>query len=166
MFSTGGCSDSKVVDEQAAAEATTSLLYSYLSGASLIHDVGYIDSGVNASLESLVMCEEIMGMVRQFGKGVCTDESHLGLEVIDDVGPAGEFVTNEHTYQHWSEWFRPELQDRADYDTWTEEGKKSMNDRINEKTEKILSEYETEPLDEKLHAELKEIIDAAEKRHA
>ncbi|MDY6904705.1 MAG: trimethylamine methyltransferase family protein [Thermodesulfobacteriota bacterium] len=166
MFSTGGCTDSKVVDEQAAVEATTNLFYAYLSGASLIHDVGYIDSGVNASLESLVMCEEIMGMVRQFGKGVCTDEAHLGLEVINEIGPAGEFVTHDHTYQHWGEWFRPQLQDRADYDTWVEEGKKSMNDRINEKTEQIINEYETEPLDEKLSGELKEIIDAAEKRHA
>ncbi len=166
MFSTGGCTDSKVVDEQAAVEATTSLFYSYLSGASLIHDVGYIDSGVNASLESLVMCEEIMGMVRQFGKGVCTDESHLGLEAIDQVGPAGEFVTHDHTFEHWSEWFRPQLQDRADYDTWVDEGSKSFNDRLNEKTEDIIKNYEPEPLDEKLHAELKEIIDAAEKRHA
>ncbi|MFW6413725.1 MAG: trimethylamine methyltransferase family protein [Verrucomicrobiota bacterium] len=166
MFSTGGCSDSKVVDEQAAAEATTSLFYSYLSGASLIHDVGYIDSGVNASLESLVMCEEIMGMVRQFGKGICTDESHLGLEAINDVGPSGEFLTNDNTFKHWSEWFKPKLQDRAMYDTWVAEGKKSMNDRINEETDRILKEYEPAPLDEDLRKELNKIIDAAEKRHS
>ena len=166
MFSTGGCSDAKVVDEQAAAESTTSLLYAYLSGASLIHDVGYIDSGVNASLEALVMCEEIMGMVRQLGKGVCTDEAHLGLEVIDEVGPAGEFVTHDHTYDHWGEWFKPQLQDRADYDSWVDEGSKSFNDRLNEKTDQIIAEYEPEPMDDKLVAELKAVIDAAEKRHA
>ena len=166
MFSTGGCSDSKVLDEQAAAEFTTSLFYSYLSGASLIHDVGYIDSGVNASLEALVMCEEIMGMVRQFGKGICTDEAHLALEVIDEVGPAGEFVTHDHTFDHWGEWFKPQLQDRADYDTWVDEGSKSMNDRILEKTDQIINDYETEPMEDKLVVALKEIIDAAEKRHA
>ncbi len=166
MFSTGGCTDSKVVDEQAAIEFTTSLFYAYLSGASLIHDVGYTDSGVNASLEALVMCEEIMGMVRQFGKGVCTDEAHMALEVIDEIGPGGEFVTHDHTYQHWREWFRPQLQDRADYDSWKEEGENSMNDRINEKTDRIIKDYEPEPLDKKLKQELTAIIDAAEKRHA
>ena len=166
MFSTGGCTDSKVVDEQAAIEFTTSLFYAYLSGASLIHDVGYIDSGTNASLEALVMNEEIMGMVRQMGKGICTDEKHLALEVIDEVGPGGEFVTHDHTYDHWGEWFRPQLQDRADYDSWTDEGSKSMNDRINEKTEKIIAAYEPEPLDDTVRQELKAIIDAAEKRHA
>jgi len=166
MFSTGGCSDSKVVDEQAAAEATTNLFYSYLSGASLIHDVGYIDSGVNASLESLVMCQEIMGMVRQFGKGICTDEAHLGLEAIDEVGPSGEFLTHDSTFAHWKEWFQPKLQDRAMYDTWVAEGKKTMNDRINEETERILKEYEPVPMEEGLRKELKEIIDAAEERHS
>jgi len=166
MFSTGGCTDSKVVDEQAAIEFTTSLFYAYLSGASLIHDVGYIDSGTNASLEALVMNEEIMGMVRQMGKGVCTDEKHMALEVIDEIGPGGEFVTHDHTFDHWGEWFRPQLQDRADFDSWTDEGSKSMNDRINEKTDKIIAEYEPEPLDDKVKQELKAIIDAAEKRHA
>src|SRR6056297_3122140 len=81
MFSTGGCTDAKVLDEQAAAEQMMNLFYSYLSGANLIHDVGYIDHGTNASLESLVLNQEMMGMVRQFGKGINTDDDHLALDL-------------------------------------------------------------------------------------
>ena len=41
MFSTAGCSDSKTLDEQAALEAALSIMAAGLSGANLIHDVGF-----------------------------------------------------------------------------------------------------------------------------
>lgn len=166
MFSTGGCTDAKVVDEQAAAEMTTNLFYSCMSGASLIHDVGYIDSGTNASLESLVLNEEIMGMCRQFCKGIDTEEEYLALDLINEIGPGGEFVTTEHTFKHWKEWFLPKLQDRSDYETWINNGSKSMSDRINERTLHLLDTHEPEPLDEDLHKELVEITHRADRRHS
>lgn len=166
MFSTGGCSDSKCLDEQAAIESTISNLTAYLSGANLVHDVGYIDSGVNASLESLVMNDEIIGMVRQMGKGVRTDEEYLALKEIDEVGPGGEYVTHDHTYEHWREWFLPKLMDRSDWETWNNEGAKSMSDRVNEETQRILDTHEPLPIDDDARKALKEIIDAAEKRHS
>ncbi|HMB32004.1 MAG TPA: trimethylamine methyltransferase family protein [Desulfohalobiaceae bacterium] len=166
MFSTGGCSDSKAMDEQAAIECSTSLYYAYLSGANLVHDVGYLDSGVNASLESLVMCNEVIGMVKQIGKGISTEDEYLALDLIDKTGPGGEFLTSDHTLQHYKEWFQPKLQDRSDYETWVREGKKTMLDRINVETDRILNEHQPEPIEDKLYKELKQIIDDAEKRHA
>jgi len=166
MFSTGGCSDAKVLDEQAAIESTISLLTSYLSGANLVHDVGYIDSGVNASLESLVMNDEIIAMVRQVGKGIKTDEEHLALKIIDEVGPAGEYITHDHTYEHWRDWFLPKLMDRSDWETWHDEGATTMLDRVNAETQRLLDTYEPEPIDEKIKAELKKIIEDADKRHS
>ncbi len=166
MFSTGGCTDSKILDEQAAAEQMMNLFYSYLSGANLIHDVGYMDHGTNASLESLVMNEEMMGMVKAFGKGINTDDDHLALELIEKIGPAGEYVTSGHTFDHWKEWFMPKLQDRSDYETWKQNGSKTMLDRVKERTQHLLDTYEPEPLDEKLKKELKEIASAADARHS
>ena len=165
MFSTGGCTDSKILDEQAAAEQMMNLFYACLSGANLIHDVGYIDHGTNASLESLVLNEEMMGMVRQFAKGINTDDDHLALDVIEKVGPGGEYVTTDHTFDHWKEWFLPKLQDRSDYETWKNNGSKTMLDRVKERTQELLDTYEPEPLDEKLEKELKDIIKKADKRH-
>ncbi|MFP4202772.1 MAG: trimethylamine methyltransferase family protein [Opitutales bacterium] len=166
MFSTGGCTDAKVVDEQAAAEMTMSLFYASLSGANLIHDVGYIDSGTNASLEALVLNDEIIGMCRQFCKGINTEEEYLALDLIDKQGPAGEFFTTDHTYQHWREWFLPKLQDRSDWETWRAGGSKSMSDRLNERTQHLLDTYETEPIPEDLYKEMKEIVAAADARHS
>jgi len=166
MFSTGGCTDAKIMDEQAAAEQMMSLFYAHLSGANLVHDVGYIDHGTNASLESLVLNQEMMGMVKQFGKGINTDKDHLALDLIEKVGPSGEYVTSDHTFDHWKEWFMPQLQDRSDYETWKANGSKTMLDRVKEKTNQLLNEYEPQPLDEKLEGELREVIRHADERHA
>jgi len=165
MFSTGGVTDSKVLDEQAAAEMMTSLLYAYLSGAALIHDVGYADSGTNGTLEALVLNQELIGMVRQFGKGIDTSDEQLALDLIDQVGPGGEFLTQDHTYKHWRSWFMPKLQDRSDWETWVAEGKKTMLDRVREETDRILGVHEPEPIPKDLHAELRAIVEAADERH-
>jgi trimethylamine--corrinoid protein Co-methyltransferase len=165
MFSTGGCTDSKILDEQAASEQMMNLFYSYLSGANLIHDVGYIDHGTNASLESLVLNQEMMGMVKQFGKGINTDDEHLALNLIEKVGPGGEYVTSDHTFDHWKEWYLPDLQDRSDYETWVQNGSKTMSDRVKERTQHLLDTYTPTPLDEKLEKELWELVHAADKRH-
>ena len=166
MFSTGGCTDSKCLDEQAAAEQMMNLFYAYLSGANLIHDVGYMDHGTNASLESLVLNEEMIGMVKQFGKGINTDDDHLALELIEKTGPGGEYVTTDHTYDHWKEWFLPKLQDRSDYETWKKNGSKTMLDRVKERTQNILDTHKPEPLEDNLKKELREIISDADKRHS
>ncbi|MFO7761313.1 MAG: trimethylamine methyltransferase family protein [Desulfobia sp.] len=166
MFSTGGCSDSKALDEQAAIEMSTNLYYAFLSGANLVHDVGYMDSGLTASLDSLVMCDEIIGMIKQIGKGINTEEEYMALQLIDKVGPGGEYLTSDHTLKHYKEWFQPRLQDRSDYDTWEREGKKIMIDRIRQERERILSQHIPDPIDENVLKELKKIIEEAEIRHA
>jgi len=166
MFSTGGCSDSKILDEQASAEQMMNLFYAYLSGANLVHDVGYIDHGTNASLESLVLNEEMMGMVRQFGKGINTDKDHLALDLIEKQGPGGEYVTTDHTFEHWKEWFMPKLQHRGDYETWKADGSKTMSDRVKERTDELLKTHQPEPIEDKLKQELHKIIADADKRHS
>lgn len=166
MFSTGGCSDSKILDEQAAAEQMMNLFYAYLSGANLVHDVGYIDHGTNASLESLVLNQEMIGMVKQFGKGINTDDEHLALDLIEKQGPGGEYVTTDHTFEHWKEWFRPKLQDRSDYETWVKNGSKTMGDRVKERTQYLLDNHKPEPLEDGLKKELRKVCEDADKRHA
>ncbi len=166
MFSTGGCTDAKILDEQAASEQMMNLFYSFLSGANLIHDVGYIDHGTNASLDSLVLNDEMMGMVRQFGKGINTDDEHLALDLIEKQAPGGEYVTTDHTFKYWKEWYLPTLQDRSDYETWKGNGKKTMGDRVKERTQHLLDTYNPIPIDPKLKEELHKIIDDADKRHS
>jgi len=97
FFGTGGCSDSKLPDEQAVAEATTSLLMAMLTGTNLIHDIGYIDGGNTGSLEMVVMLDEVFSMLGRIVRGMRIDEETLALDVINDVGSGGHYLSHEHT---------------------------------------------------------------------
>ena len=165
MFSTGGCSDSKAVDEQAAIEATLSLHTAMLSGASLVHDVGYLESGLNGSLQMLVLCDEIIDMVKHIGKGIRVDEDSLALEVIDRVGPGGQFLSEDHTLEHYRKnfWF-PKLLDRSNYETWVGDGKKTLGERVEEKMNHILETHQPAPIEEEVVREMKKIIKKADER--
>jgi trimethylamine--corrinoid protein Co-methyltransferase len=163
MFSTGGCSDSKVVDEQAAIEATFSLYTAMLSGASLIHDVGYLESGLNGSLQMLVLCDEIIDMVKHVGRGIRVDEETLCVDVIDRVGPGGQYLSEDHTLENYRKdfWF-PKLMDRSGYESWLAEGGKTLRERVDEKMNQILETHRPAPIDEALTREMKSIIKKAD----
>jgi len=80
IFGTAGASDTQAVDVQAGAEWGYSLLTSALSGTNLIHDVGYQESGLSGSLESLVICDEIVGMIKRVIDGFEISEETLAME--------------------------------------------------------------------------------------
>ena len=77
-FSYAGMSDSKTLDEQWSAEAALSMAYGSLSRATLLHDVGYLESGLQSSYESIVLGDELVGYARQFMREVPVDDYSLG----------------------------------------------------------------------------------------
>ncbi len=166
MFSTAGCSDAKVLDEQAAIEATGSLLTAALSGANLIHDLGYLESGLVGSGDMLVMCNETIGYVKRILRGVQVDEESLAVDVIDRVGPSGEYLTDKHTLHRFKQefWF-PTLIDREGYENWADRGRKPMRQRVREKVLDIIENYEPQPIAGDVLERMKAIVAAADERH-
>ncbi|MBM4044716.1 MAG: trimethylamine methyltransferase [Planctomycetes bacterium] len=110
MFSTAGCSDSKVLDEQAAVEATFSVLTAALSGANLIHDVGYLESAMVGSFDMVVLSDEVIGMAKRLVRGIEVNDETLAVDVIRAAGPGGNFLAEDHTYRHFKQefWFPKE----------------------------------------------------------
>ena len=146
-WGTAGCSDSKLPDEQAAIESTFSCLVNGLAGLNLVHDPGFLDSGLTGSLEMLVMTDEIIGMVKRLLRGVRVDDETIAGDVIRRVGPAGHFLSEEHTVRHFlREHWRPSLMNRTSYEEWRSEGGKSMGERAKERALGILAEHVPQPL--------------------
>lgn len=165
MFGTCGCSDSKVVDQQAAIEDAMSILATAQSGANLNHDVGYIEHGNASSLENLVISDNLIGFARRIVKGIEVNDETLAADVIDKVGPGGHFLGEEHTMEHFKKetWY-PDLFERTFYDNWKKEGSKTLFERANEKVIDILDNYEPEPLPEDVSKQLDEIVKRAESK--
>jgi trimethylamine--corrinoid protein Co-methyltransferase len=162
-FGTAGCSDSKLFDEQAAIEGALSMFISSLSGANLIHDVGYIEYGSTSCFEQVVVMDEVAGEVRFFLNGIKTDREQLALEVIDRVGPGGEYVTSDHTLSHFREGWSPAiLGNRDNYENWVEKGGKTLGQRANERVKEILSSHAPKPLSDDIETKVKAMIADAE----
>ena len=162
-FGTAGCTDSKVFDQQASLEGALSMLVSSLSGANLIHDVGYIEYGSTSCFEQVVVMNELAGEVRFILEGMVLDADTLALEVIDAVGPGGEYVTSEHTFRHFRKGWFPELMDRNSHEAWLEKGGKTLGDRANDKVRTILETHAPTPLPVEVKATLESIIVGAER---
>ncbi len=165
MWSTGGCTDSKVLDEQAALEAAINLLMAGLSGANLIHDVGFMESAMTGSQELLVLSDEIIGMVKRIVRGIRVDEETLALDIIHKVGPGGNFLGEDHTLKHFKKevWY-PRLLDRKMYPDWVAAGSLTLGQRVNQRTKELLESYVPEPLPGEVLEKLKEVLVRAEER--
>jgi len=147
VFSTGGCSDSKSFDAQASAEAGYSLLMSSLSGGNLIHDIGYLDSGMTGSLSQALFANEMIGIAKHVVKGISYSDEHLALDAIGRVGPGGHYLADEHTAKHFRDeyWF-PTLMERRSFTQWADAGKVTMEEKVNKEVQRVLTEYSPEPL--------------------
>jgi len=163
VFSFAGCSDSNTYDQQASLESALWILLSSLNGGNLIHDVGYINNGLTMSFEQLVASNEVIGLVRHITQGFEINEETLALDIIDEVGPGGEYLTGNHTLRHFRENFFPELISRSPYEIWEKAGKKDLGQRANEKAQYILNNHTVNPLDETIQKELRKIVESLDK---
>lgn len=153
-----GCSDAKVMDEQAALETMLSVLTARLSGSNLIHDVGYMESGLTCSFEMIVLTDELIDMTRHFMKGIPVNPDTLMLDEIDQVGPGGHFLNSEQTLNRFRDFWYPSLLDRGLRAAWLKNGAKTLGERLTGRVHEILAGHQPEPLDTAIREELQGIV--------
>lgn len=141
-----GCSDAKVMDEQAAAEAMLSVIMAKLSGANLIHDVGYMESGLTVSLEMIVLTDELVALADHLIKGIQVNDETLSVDTLHEVGPGGNFLAHPSTVAHFRDFWFPSLSDRYTYEEWQARGGQDMYGRLNQRVRDILASHQPEPL--------------------
>ena len=155
-----GCTDSKIVDQQAGFEAGYEILMQALSGENLIHDVGYIESGLTASWDLIVICNDLIGAAKRVVEGFELSEEAMAIDVINRVGPSGHYLTEPHTLAHFrQETWMPKILDRNNYDTWKSNGKTTLLQRANTMVKQILETHKSEPLEPSLLKEIKALAD-------
>jgi trimethylamine--corrinoid protein Co-methyltransferase len=162
MFGMGGCSDSKLVDQQAAAEAALTMLCETLGGAHLIHDLGYLESGLTGSLAQLVICNEIVGWIEKMVAPVEISDETLALDLIDEIGPDGSYLDTDHTMDHFRERWYPTVIERGNYDQWMDAGGLSLGERAAKRVDTILEEHQPESLPKEVGEKIRAIVQKAE----
>ncbi len=162
-YGTAGCSNSKVVDSQAALEMMQSLLISTLAGSNLIHNLGLVDTGMTANLQAHVLGDEVAGIVRRIVGGIEVSEETLAFDVIKHVGPGKHFLGETHTLKHFREHHRSKLIDRQKWENWLEAGAKTMEDRLTEKVFWILENHQPKSLPADVIQALDNMLERAHK---
>jgi trimethylamine---corrinoid protein Co-methyltransferase len=132
-FTVGGCSDAKLPDEQWAAEAAVTLILGALSRATLIHDLGFLESGLQSSYEAIVFCAELVGFARSFETGIPVDDEALALSEITEVGPAGTHLGRAYTRRHHRDYWQPSLLDQWGFSRWESQGATTLSQRLRER---------------------------------
>ena len=157
-FTLAGCTDAQIFDQQAAMEAGFNLLMSALAGGNLIHDLGYIGTGLTLSLEYLVLCNEGIGMAKYLTRGVEVNPSTLALDIIKNVKPGGQFLSEQHTLDHFrSEMHFTDLFNRNTYNNWVEAGSKSFGESANAMLKEILQWHEVPRLAPEVEKAIKDL---------
>lgn len=157
-----GGTDSKVVDQQAAAEAALTMLADVLMGGNIIHDLGYLESGLTYSFAQLAVCDQIVSWIKAFTSEIEVSDETLALDEIAAVGPGGNYLATKHTKKHFREIWYPELFERGTYADWVQKGSKTLIERASERVQKILVEHQPEPLPEDVKTRIREIVKRAE----
>ena len=139
----GALSDAKQMDSQAAYESMMSLQMAALSGVNFVlHSAGILEGYIVASYEKLIIDAEICGMCRRIKRGETVNRDRLAVDVIKQVGPGGEFLTNMHTFKNFkTEFYAPILEERDNYNNWQSKGSISMEQRANAKWKQLLNDY-------------------------
>jgi trimethylamine--corrinoid protein Co-methyltransferase len=156
-----GCSDAKVVDEQAAMEALLSVLMARLGGSNLVHDVGYMESGLTTSFEMIVLTDELVGMTAHLMKGVEVSDDTLMLEEVDRIGPGGHFLGTDQTLRRFRDFWFPGLLDRRRRPEWLEAGAKTLGQRLSEKVKELVTDWRPQRLDPEKKRKLHETLGRA-----
>ena len=162
MFGLAGCSDSKVVDQQAAAEAALTLMSETLGGANLIHDLGYLESGLSGSLAQLVICDEIVSWIGACLAPTVIDDETVPLDLIDEIGPDGQWMDQDHTRRHLRAQWYPTVFDRGNHEQWLAHGGKTLGERAVDKVNKILATHQVERLPEDIQRAIHAVVERAE----
>lgn len=149
--------DSKKLDAQSGHEFTLTAIIPALAGANLIYGVGMLDSALTWDYASAYLQNEFIEMVLRVVNGIQITDETLAMDVIREVGPAGEFITHAHTYKHFKKLSSPKLMDRHNRENWEAAGSQDIAELAYQKSLDVLKNYRPAPREAHVQKELDSI---------
>ena len=149
--------DSKKLDAQSGHEFTLTAIVPALAGANMIYGVGMLDSAMTWDYASAYLQNEFIDMVLKVVNGIQISEETLAMDVIRDVGTAGEYITHEHTLRNFKNLSHPKLMNRDNRENWEAAGAADIAELAYEKSLEVLNTYKPKPRPENVQKELNRI---------
>ena len=134
-----------------------------MAGANLIYGLGMIEMGMTIDYGQLVMDNEFAKMIKIVVNGIPVTDETLAVDIIREVGVGKNFLSHDHTYKHMRTQSQPDLIDRRMREDWEAAGKTDIHQRAMEQARHILETHYPEPLPDSVLAEMRSIVEEAEK---
>ena len=139
IYGLGGGVEAKTPDAEAAGEAMMSMMLNGLAGMTLNQSLGTLAWGLYGSQEMVVICDELVHMIKRILAGIDVTEDTLAVDVIRKVGHGGGFLQEDHTVQNFrKELFFPRLFRRQTIEQWLNTGGKMIHEVAHERVLEIL----------------------------
>jgi len=144
------------VDAQAGYESVFSLWGAVMGGANVVfHGAGWLEGGLRASYEKLVIDADLLSMVQTFLEPLRVDDSEMALDAIADVGPGGHFFGTQHTQDRYrNAFYMPMISDWRNFESWEEAGSPTAQDHAVDLVGQALGEYTEPAMDSAVRDEL------------
>lgn len=154
----GTLNDAKSVSVQAGYESMMVMLTARQEKINFIlHSAGSLDTYRSMSFEKYIVDLEIIGMVERYVKGLRIDEESLAVDVIKQVGPGGEFLTHEHTFQLFrKELWAPEISLRGV--VIGEDPNEKLLTNIRKKSDDMLQRYKRPEFPEHIRNQISSLL--------
>ncbi len=156
-FATGA----KQPNWQAGVDNSLSTFMACIVMSDMLLGAGFLHGSRIWSYAEMLMDCEIYSIVHKMLQGIVVDDETLALDVINTVGPGGNFLKQKHTLRHMREMFLPQYMDRRPYNEW-EEKQDGAVEWATAKARQIMETHQPDLLDPAVSAELARIIAAAE----
>ncbi len=145
MTSVGaGMSDAKWPDNQAGYEKGVSVALAALAGANSVSETtGMTASLIGCSFESMVIDNDMLGMIQRTLRGIEVTDETLSYDVIKQVveGP-GHYLGHPQTLDLMeTEYLYPLIGDRTSPDEWEEAGRPDIVDQARARARALLSSH-------------------------
>ncbi|HHW49789.1 MAG TPA: hypothetical protein GXX14_14390, partial [Clostridiaceae bacterium] len=146
-------------------EKTISNMCAICAGNDVVMNSGMFATGLTISLEQLILDDEINGIIRRLHRGIDVNEKTIGAEVIKRVGPRGNFIIEDHTFEFLrsGEFREVKVSNTKNYDNWISAGAPSVVENASKKAKEILKAGNDKKLDNKIIEKMSDIIKEFEK---
>ena len=131
---------------QVGFEKALSTMPVALAGCDLLTGCGGLCDASFMSMEQMLIDSQIWEDIRRSWLGMDVNESELAMDVIEKVGPKGQYLAHPHTFSNFRKLHVSKLSDRSSYMAWEASGKKDMISAVESELKRILSSHEPSPL--------------------
>ena len=140
---------SNAPDAQAAYESQMSIWGAITGHAGVLNQgAGWLEGGLVASYEKLILDAEMLQMMRVWSDGIQVNDDTLGLDAIREVGPGGHFFGAAHTLERYQDaFYQPLVSDWSNYENWRDAGANQAAERAHDLWTSLLADYQAPPLD-------------------